>query len=349
MANLTIEETNKIIDQYIDKEWAKVKACKEFPSIREFSITEEHMIQEFKNLCNKPLKNKAKSDIIRYFFPSMFTANKGGHLSPVEYWNKIQEDKEEFRKFLFNRLRQSDWFNEKNGANRKYLYTADVPLFIYAIGVTTSGKAPCVSYMKPAMIKNLILKYAPDCEEVFDPCTGYSKFLGALAAGKKYIGRDISDILIQENKNCLAFIEKNFPQYKGMVDLDIANAFTSTYKGDVLCCCPPYSKPISKTKTIQIEEWRKANGDLISCKYTCDEIITKFLRNYDMNKYIFIVDDSMQQYRDYIAEKHENINYINSRQGKLTSASHNFEAIVVITKEERNEILKELNDGLQKK
>ena len=337
--NCSKEEAQQIINQHWQKEWEKIKACKELPDTREKPITEKHMIQEFKNLCNKPLKNKAKSDIIHYFFPSIFTANKGGSMSPVEYWHLLQEDSEEFKKFLFNRLTRSDWFNEKNGANRKYLTTADVPLFIYSIGVTTSGKAPCVSYFKPSFIKNLINTYAPDCETVTDIFTGYGKFLGALSAGKKYIGRDINDITIKENKDCLAFIEKNFPQYKGMVDLDVADAFNSTGKYDVILTCPPYSKPVSKLKNIQIEEWKNSNGEKISCEFTCDEIIDKVLRNYDANKFIFIVDDSMQNYREYIKEKHENVNYINARQGKLTSASRNYEAVVVITKEERNKLI----------
>ena len=334
--NCTKEEGQELVNKYWEREWNKINAVS-FPDTRENPITETHMVNEFKNLCNKTLSNKAKSDIIHYFHPSIFTANKGGHLSPVQYWKQLQTDPELFKKFYLNRLLMSDWFNEKNGQNRKFLKEGFVPLFIYAIGCTTSGKAPCVSYFKPAYIKNLINKYAPDCKQVFDPCMGYSKFLGALAAGKDYIGRDINDITIKESKNCLSFIEKHFPELTGKVQLAVGDMFNDTGKYEVLLTCPPYSNEKGK----QIEEWQSSSGK-ISCSFTCDEIITRLLQNYECEKYIFIVDDSLKNYREYIKEKLENVNYINARKGKLTEASHNYEAVVVITKGERNKILEDL-------
>lgn len=339
--NCTKEESAKLVEKYWEREWHRIQAMP-FPDTREFPISEKHMLNEFKNLCTKELGNKTKCDIIHHFFPSIFTANKGGYLSPIEYWAKLQTDSELFKKFLENRYRCSDWYNEKDKqdptkqtTNRHYLEEGYVPSFIYAIGCTTSGKAPCVSYFKPAYIKNLINRYAPNCEIVFDPCTGYGKFLGALAANKKYIGRDINDITIQENLNCLSFIEEHFSEYKNKVDLAIGDAFNSTGVYDVMLTCPPYSNEKGK----QIEVWQGSTGK-IECEFTCDEIIDKFLRNFECNLYIFIVDDSMKTYRDYIKEKHENVNYLGARGGKLTSASLNYEAIVVITKEERNILIK---------
>lgn len=334
--NCTKEHGQELVNKYWEREWEKIKAVS-FPDTREKPITAKHMINEFKNLCKKTLSNKAKSDIIHYFHPSIFTANKGGRLSPVEYWKRLQADPELFKKFYLNRLLMSDWFNEKNGQNRKFLENGFVPLFIYSIGCTTSGKAPCVSYFKPAYIKNLIIKYVPDCKQVFDPCTGYSKFLGALAAGKDYLGQDINNITIEESKNCLSFIEKNFPDLKGKVQLTIGDMFNNTGKYEVLLTCPPYSNEKGK----QIEEWQSSFGK-ISCSFTCDEIITKLLQNYECEKYIFIVDNSLKNYREYIKEKFENVNYLKSEQGKLTEASHNYEAVVVITKEERDKILEDL-------
>lgn len=334
--NCTKEHGQELVNKYWEREWEKIKAVS-FPDTREKPITAKHMINEFKNLCKKTLSNKAKSDIIHYFHPSIFTANKGGRLSPVEYWKRLQADPELFKKFYLNRLLMSDWFNEKNGQNRKFLENGFVPLFIYSIGCTTSGKAPCVSYFKPAYIKNLIIKYVPDCKQVFDPCTGYSKFLGALAAGKDYLGQDINNITIKESKNCLSFIEKNFPDLRGKVQLTIGDMFNNTGKYEVLLTCPPYSNEKGK----QIEEWQSSSGK-ISCSFTCDEIITKLLQNYECEKYIFIVDNSLKNYREYIKEKFENVNYLKSEQGKLTEASHNYEAVVVITKEERDKILEDL-------
>lgn len=339
--NCTKEESKILVDKYWEREWKRIQGT-DLPDTREFPISDKHLVQEFKNLRDKELKNKAKSDMIHRFFPSIFTANKGGCLSPVEYWKKLQEDPELFKKFLENRYRCSDWYNEtdktdpeKKRTNRHYLEEGYVPLFIYSIGCTTSGKAPCVSYFKPSFVKNLINKYAPDCDTVFDPCTGYGKGIGALAAGKKYIGRDLNDVTIQENKNCVAFIEEHFPEYKGKANFEVADMFASTGSYDVLLTCPPYSNEKGK----QIEIWQSSTGK-VECEFTCDQIIDKLLRNYECNLYIFIVDDSMKNYRDYIKEKHENVNYINSRNGKLTDASRNYEAVVVITKEERDILIK---------
>ena len=44
-------------------------------------------------------------------------ANRKGCLSPYDYWQKLKTDKELFKTFYENRLRCSDWFNEKQGAN----------------------------------------------------------------------------------------------------------------------------------------------------------------------------------------------------------------------------------------
>lgn len=338
--NCTKEEAKALIDKYWEREWNKVKGM-DFPDTREFPITDEHLIREFKNLRDKELKNKAKSDMIHRFFPSIFTANKGGSQSPVEYWKKLQTEPETFKKFLENRYCYSDWYNEKDKSdperkrtNRHYLEEGYVPPFIYAIGCTTSGKAPCVSYFKPSFVKNLINKYLPDCETVFDPCTGYGKCIGALAAGKNFIGRDLNDVTIAENKACAAFIEKHFPEYEGKADLAVADMFASTGKYEAMLTCPPYSNEKGK----QIEIWQSSSGK-VECPFTCDAIIDRLLRNYECETYVFIVDDSMKNYRDYIKEKHENVNYINARNGALTDASHNYEAVVVISKSERDGLI----------
>lgn len=339
--NCTKEESAALVEKYWEREWERIQGT-DLPDTREFPIEDKHLVQEFKNLRDKELKNKAKSDMIHRFFPSIFTANKGGCLSPVEYWKKLQEDPELFKKFLENRYRCSDWYNErdksdpeKKRTNRHYLEEGYVPPFIYAIGCTTSGKAPCVSYFKPSFVKNLINKYASDCETVFDPCTGYGKFIGALAAGKKYVGRDINDVTIKENKDCLAWIESYFPDCAGKTDLAVADMFASKGKYDVLLTCPPYSNEKGK----QIEIWRSSSGK-VECAFTCDQIIDRLLRNYECDRYIFIVDDSMKDYREFIKEKHENVNYINARNGALTDASKNYEAVVVISKEERDSLIK---------
>ena len=334
--NCTKEYSAEIVEKYWEREWNKIKSMP-FPSRFEHEITEQQCINEFSNLKNKDLKDGTRSSIIPKFFISMPTANKGGSLSPVEYWEKLKTDPELFKKFYENRLRCSDWFNEKDGQNRKYLDEGFVPPFIYSIGLTTSGKAPMVSYFKPSTAKNIINKYASEFNSIFDPCAGYGgRYLGTMATGKAYIGFDINDITIKENIEVKNWLEANFDVPNS--NFEIKDSFNNTGTYECLFTCPPYSKPISKNKNIQIEEWLSSTGK-ISCQYSCDEIIDILLKNYDCQKYIIVVDETAQKYKDYIAEKITNTNYINARNGQLTEASKNYEAVVVITKEQRDNII----------
>ena len=85
-----------------------------------------------------------------------------------------------------------------------------------------------------------------------------------------------------------------------------------------------------------------ANGDKITCDYTCEEIVDIFLENYKCKRYILVLDDSISdtKYKDFIVEKFENVNYINSRDGKLQDASKNYEAIVIIDRDEKGNLKK---------
>ena len=67
-----------------------------------------------------------------------------------------------------------------------------------------------------------------------------------------------------------------------------------------------------------------------------------FLENYKCKRYILVLDDSISntKYKDFIVEKFENVNYINSRDGKLQDASKNYEAIVIIDRDEKGNLKK---------
>lgn len=334
--NCTNEEAQKLVSKYFEREWSKIKQI-DLPDTREFMPTEAHLVNEFKNLCSKTLKDGARSDIIHVFFKSLTSANKVGYKSPREGWKYLQENPEAFKKFLMNRYQRSDWYNEKKGANRKYLEEGFVPLFIYAIGLTTSGQFPMVSTFKPSTAKNILLKYAPEAKTVLDTFAGYGgRLLGTIAAGKQYIGYDLNDITIAENNNLLNWLKTNFPETSLNCSILQGNALDGSInapKADVFFSCPPYEQ-----NGKQIEEWMSSDGK-ITCQMSQDDIITTCLRLYDCKKYIFVLNAQNTSYTDYIKEDLVNKNYINARNGKLTVASKNYESIIVITAEEKNKIL----------
>lgn len=332
--NCTSEEADKLVNEFWEREWKHIKEIM-FPPTREFPITLKELLNEFKNLKlhhaeNATAGQRNNSKLIRYFHPSMFTASKGNRPSPMEYWKRLQEDPELFKKFYKNRLQCSDWFNEKNGANKHFLYEGKVPDFIYGIGLTTSAKAPCVSYFKPYLAKYLIETYLNDCDNLLDPFSGYSaRLLGAWACNKNYTGIDINDITVQESNELIQFMKDN-KVLKDDIEINIkcTNSLSSKGSADAIIACPPYSDKNGK----QIEIWQNSKGEKIICDKSCDEIIDYFVGNFDCKKYLFVVDGSSTKYNDYVVEILENRNYINARNGEITKQSLNHEKIVLIEK-----------------
>ena len=323
--NIQGQELETIVNQNIDREWEYIKTIS-FPATREHTITIEQCEREYNRLKKNSSNWKTRSSIVLYFNKSINNSNKANANSPKEFWELLKSDKEVFRKFYTNRLKCSDWYKEKP-QNWDWLMEGRIPEFIYGIGLTTSGMAPRVSYFKPSQQKYLIEKYANDSKEIFDPFAGFcGRLVGTVATGKKYIGWDISDSVIEENTKCAQWLSSiDTIQYE-LVNKD---SLKCKAKYETLITCPPYSNANGQ----QIEEWRMSNGSKITCPLTCDEIIEYCLANFDCNKYIFVVDDSIVKYRDHIREKFMNTNYMNARNGSLTKASYNYEAIVVIEKE----------------
>lgn len=336
--NCTKEQAQEMTDKYLNREFDKIQ---NMPlTMRENSITIEQCEKELISLRKNKLSWKANSRIVRYFNKSITKANKFGKDSPEVYWEKLKNNKKLFRKFLENRYRCSDYFRD-NELGREQFKQGIVPDFIYGIGLTTSTISPNVSIFKPSQMQYILDKYAQEFNEIFDPTCGYcGRLVGTLVCNKKYIGRDISDLVIEENKECGEWLESQLTNlfFKPEYDLEVADAFTSTGEYECLITCPPYSDNNGK----QIEEWRMANGDKITCEYTCEEIIDIFLKNYKCKRYILVLDDSISntKYKDFIVEKFENVNYINSRDGKLQDASKNYEAIVIIDRDEKGNLKK---------
>lgn len=350
MANCSKEYAQELVEKYWEREWKKIQNLP-LPDSRETEASESRLINEFKNLQRQAggidkKSNKGRSEIIHKFHPSIDTANKGGYDSPVEYWKKLQNDSELFKKFLTNRYRCSDWYNEKDKTdpehkrtNRWKLENGILEPFIASIGLQTSMKAPRVSIFQPQFMVNLILQYANEYTEIFDPFSGYSgRVLGTLAfKDKKYIGRDLNDITISESKNLLEWLNKNFPNTIGRADLAIADAFKNIGRYQCLITCGPYDDG----KGNQVEEWMSSNGK-ISCELTSDEVLIKCLENYECDKYIFVTSRFSKLFDPYVKETFENQSYIQARKEKGSKPGINSEKVIVVTKNERDQILKTL-------
>lgn len=325
MTNCTREYSQAIVEKYWEREWEKIKQV-DFPSNREFPITEDQCLREIKTLYREDKSNKSRSSTVLFCHDnSRKKANVIGCLSPYEYWQKLKTDSELFKKFYENRLRCSDWFKEKQGQNRHFLDEGYVPMFIYSIGLTTSRKAPLVSYFKPSLAKNLIKTYLNDFETVFDPCSGYSgRLIGALCADKNYIGQDINDLVVEESQNVYKLIQKALSNPKNC-DVQVKDSLACKGKYECLLTCPPYG---SGKKTIEV--WENSKGEKIVSTYSCTDWVFKFLENYECDKYVFVVDDDGDKtFKDYVADE-------------LINTSHfgnNKELVLVFSRKDRDGLL----------
>lgn len=321
--NCTKAYAEKIAEKYLSREYEWVKN-NPMPSVNEKEPKESVFVNEITTLIHEQRNWKTRSPIIKKFHNSALNACRKGHKSPIDGWKEIQNSKDEFKKFYLNRLRCSDWFNEFKqnepyDIHYQYLIEGKVPPFIYAIGLTTSGKYLNVSMFKPHAARLLVSKYLSEFDEVFDPFSGFSgRLLGTIALGKKYIGRDLSRYVIAESKELMKFAEPIFikndiiPRY----DLDVADASTNSGKYQCLLTCSPYKN---------IEQWYSVP----TSENDCDDWIDTCLKNYNCNRYVFVVDASIVKYKSYIKET-------------LTNTSHwgkNDELVVVIEKNERDNLI----------
>jgi len=312
VGNCTKEFCDKIVDEFIDREFEKIQSIN-FPKTRENPITDDMCKKEFMTLMTKERNYKTLSNIIKRFHVSMNMAHVHNQLSPLDGWNEIKNNKEKFRVFYRNRLRCSDWFKEKD--NVLHLIKGEVPEFIYGIGLSTSRISQNVTFFKPDLTKYLITKYCDDVVNVFDPFSGYSgRMLGTLALGKNYYGRDLCEYSVNESKEIYEFIKPLLNEYykdKNIIcDLKIEDATTNKEIGyDCLLTCPPYE---------DIESWPGVDSEIKNC----DEWIDICLDNYDCKKYIFVVDNKIEKYKDYIKEELNNTSHF----------GNNKEYIIVIEK-----------------
>ena len=114
------------------------------------------------------------------------------------------------------------------------------------------------------------------------------------------------------------FVERKFNK-DICCDIDVADACVGNGKYQCLLTCSPYGN---------IEQWQG-----VPCMgYSCDKWIDICLKNYDCEKYVFVTDDKITKYKKYVMENLENTSHWGT----------NIEYVVVITKSQRDEIIKEM-------
>lgn len=217
------------------------------------------------------LNTRIGDRLIQHFHPSIYQANTKGNISPYEAW--YNDDL--LQQVIENRIIYQTYLNPN-----KILQ-----------GFNISKIAPKVSVFSAGRAKLLISKYLNDCNEIFDPFSGFSgRMLGAISLGKQYIGQDISDIHINESNRMIEFLT----DYKDIVGkfnatVSCANVLSSYGSYECLFTCPPYEDK---------EQWLDVPVDT----RTCDDWIDECLNRFDCKRYLFVVDYTTK-YNDYVVDK----------------------------------------------
>ena len=269
---------------------------KEFNRIQKYDYIDLKLIPNENACINEWLslsitdKQWSYSNIIKKYHRSICFANRNGLLCPYDGWNKIKQDKHLFEKLLRNRLTYNDTFINRGIPN-------EIPLYIYAQGMTIMRMYPEVSYFKPAFAKYLIKKYLNDVTYIIDPFSGYSgRMLGALAANKIYCGSDLCEMSVNESNQIYNWLKEKFNNIPDSW-IEIGNAeLINSDTFDALFTCPPY---------YDIESWPNVKTNI----YTCDDWIDICINNHKCKKYLFVVDDKIKKWKSHIVETLENKSY----------------------------------------
>ena len=244
--------------------------------------SDKELLNDFNNIATNPNSIRGLK-VVKHFHHNIYTSKRSNNISPFEAW----QNKNILYKTILNRMKY-----------RKPPYTPKV----IRDGLNISKVAPKVSVFKPSLAAYLIDKYLNEFDTIFDPFSGFSgRMLGACSLGKKYIGQDISQEMIDDSTNIKKYFNLN-------ADLTCKDIMQSGGDYDCLFTCSPYSNK---------EQWEE---NLIN--KTCDEWIDECLNRFNCKTYLFVVDNT-SKYNKYIV-------------GEITNKSHmsnNKEHIILINKE----------------
>ena len=266
----------RIDDKLFDYDSYLFNWCRsiEFP-YPEYS--EKRIKQDWSSLCKyendkyTPQCRIGESAILN-FHRSLYDCKVKGYDSPVEAWYNDTK----LKKVIKNRL----------------IYANDVDPSKILRGFNVSKICPRVSVFNPVLAKYLVTKYLSDYSEIFDPFSGFSgRLLGAVAAGKRYIGQDLNLNAVEESNKIIEFLQL---QNATISQKDI---FESSGEYECMLTCPPYN------------DKELYNGEFIFL--ICDRWIDDCLKRFNCSRYVFVVDTT-EKYKDYIAEELKSTSHFNT-------------------------------------
>lgn len=213
---------------------------------------------------NSSFSDKSEMGVIHYFHKSIYEASCKCTPSPLMAW----QDKSLVKSIALNRL--------------KYVGRCTPEDILRGFSVTRKAKK--VSIFSPNLAKNLIERYLPDMNEIFDPFSGFSgRMIAACTLHRKYVGQDINPSHVKESNEIKDY-------YKFDCSVKVQDILTdSPHEYGCLFTCPPYGGK---------EHWN-ANNDEV--EKSCDEWIDICLSTYKCKRYLFVVDKT-EKYTDKIVE-----------------------------------------------
>ena len=237
------------------------------------SYTDSRLKNDYKHLCEYTnIKENARlaDSTIRHFHKSIYSAHVLDRPSPVEAWR----DKDLLRKCVENR----------------FIYSNSLSSQAIANGFNVCKLAPKVSVFSASRAKLLIQEYLSDCNEIFDPFSGFSgRMLGTCSLGKHYIGQDLSSEHVVESNEIIKFHN---------LDATVTEKDTLQSEGSYECLftCPPYGSK---------EHWNNPT----EVDKSCDEWIDECLKRFDCKKYLFVVD-STERYKGNVVKTLSNRSHL---------------------------------------
>lgn len=246
--------------------------------------TDKRLITDWSSLCkyrNDTYVPQCRlgESVIKQFHKSIYDCRVKGAVSPKEGWC----DDNKLKKVIKNRL----------------IYVNNVDPSKILSGFNISKICPVVSIFNPILAKYLLLKYASNYNQIFDPFSGFSgRLLGAACLGKEYIGQDLNKSAVAESNQIIEFLKLDKDRYS-VIHKDILES-----GGDYQCLltCPPYNN-------------KEIYSDEIIFK-SCDEWITECLRRFNCQLYIFVVDET-KMYTEYVQEEISNKSHFSNMHEKV--------------------------------
>jgi len=245
--------------------------------------------------------------LINYFHPSIYKCHTKGKISPYDAWYHTDENgnRDLLRKCIRNRS----------------IYANSYKPYRILQGFNISDIARKITTFSASRAKMLLIKYAQEFDQIFDPFMGFSgRLLGTVALKKAYIGNDINKTIIQEAKNLIRWFERHNIENRVILtnnDIQSIPKEYSMHNDECLFTCPPY-----KDTEIWYDEVSKRE---IRSNMTAEQWVEFCLDTFNCKRYIFVVDSRCNKYNSNVQEI-----FVNRRSAKYHVNLH--EKVLVFDK-----------------